>query len=76
MLWFINFEILRDNPDLFQYLKEVIHRESDEELTGDRLIEKAVRMLQGHKEINYNMLLLEQLKYFYKLQPGEVSVGD
>lgn len=41
-----------------------------------KAIEKAIQVLQEDPQVNYEVLLQEQLKEFYKLQPDQATVAD
>jgi hypothetical protein len=79
MIRYINFEILRNNDDLFEYLKKrvVVHELKAKKVTSanvDEVVSTAITLIQSDKSINYNVLVIEQLKQFYNLQANQVSV--
>lgn len=79
MIRYINFEILRNNDDLFEYLKKrvVKHELKAKKVTNenvDEVVNRAITLLQSDQSINYNVLVIEQLKQFYNLQANQVSV--
>lgn len=72
---------MRDNDDLFDYLKKrVLKNELKvKKITNsnvDEVIEIAINLLQSDKSINYSVLMIEQLKQFYNLQVNQVSIWN
>ena len=81
MIRYINYWILRDNDDLFDYLKKKVLKNElkVKKITNsnvDEVIEIAINLLQSDKSINYSVLMIEQLKQFYNLQVNQVSIWN
>jgi len=81
LIRYINYEILRDNDDLFEFFKK---RAMKNELKAkkitnsnvDEIVNKCIALLQSDKLINYNVLVIEQLKQFYNLQANQVTIWN
>ena len=74
MVRYLNILILRKHPNLLEYLARPVQgleMEDDFDLESSvndgKLMEKLANMMQENKEINYEVLLAEQLKEFYLL---------
>jgi hypothetical protein len=81
MIRYINYEILKNNDDLFEYLKKrVIKNElRTKKITNanvDEVVNRWISNLQKEKSINYSVLLIEQLKQFYNLQSTQVTLWN
>lgn len=81
MIQYINYAILRDNDDLFEYLKQKVLKEDlkAKRVTNanvDQVVDLCISHLQSDDNINYSVLVIEQLKQFYNLQPNQVSLWD
>lgn len=63
---FLNFKILTNNKALLHFLK-LKHKISEKD--EDKVLEKAVTLLQEDDDISFDALVSEQLLEFYKLQP-------
>ena len=52
--------------------------EADHDDQGDYMksIDKAISVLQTDPQVNYDVLLQEQLKEFYLLQPEQATLSD
>ena len=52
--------------------------EADNDDQGDYMksIDKAISVLQTDPQVNYGVLLQEQLKEFYLLQPEQATLSD
>ena len=52
--------------------------EADNDDQGDYMksIDKAISVLQTDPQVNYDVLLQEQLKEFYLLQPEQATLSD
>lgn len=78
---YINYEILRTNDDLFEYLKKrVIKYElKAKKITTanvDEIVNRCINLIQGDQSIKYQVLVVEQLKQFYNLQADQVSLWN
>lgn len=49
---------------------------ADESSEYLKSIEKAITVLQEDSQVNYDVLLQEQLKEFYLLQPEQATLSD
>ncbi|CAI2367460.1 unnamed protein product [Moneuplotes crassus] len=81
MIQYINYAILRDNDDLFEYLKQKVLKEDlkAKRVTNanvDQVVDLCISHLQSDDNVNYSVLVIEQLKQFYNLQPNQVSLWD
>ena len=84
---FLNYQILRKNPSLLAYVKSKIQQGKPaqahlilqgppEEADYMRAIERAVAVLMEDSQVDYEVLLQEQLKEFYLLQPEQATIAD
>ena len=81
LIRYINYEILKNNDNLFEYLKKRILKSEfkDKKITSanvDEIVDLCIGLFQSDKTINYNVLVVEQLKQFYNLQANQVTIWN
>ena len=81
MIRYINYEILRDNDNLFEYLKKRVVKfelkvKKITTANVEEVVNRCISLLQSDKTINYNVLVIEQLRQFYNLQANQVTIWN
>ena len=81
LIRYVNYEILKNNDNLFEYLKKrvVKYEFKEKKITNanvDEIVDRWIAMLQSDKTINYKALVIEQLKQFYNLQANQVTIWN
>jgi hypothetical protein len=54
----------------------IIDADNDDQGDYMKSIDKAISVLQTDPQVNYDVLLQEQLKEFYLLQPEQATLSD
>lgn len=66
LLKFVNYEILKSHNSLFEYLKKktlkYFKSKGKKNITVDQILEHSAYLLQSDDKINYDALIVEQLK--------------
>ena len=90
LIRYLNYQILRKSPQLLAYIKNrikltqqmkqtpqaVFEPTQDEAAEYLKAIDKAIQVLQDDPQVNYDVLLHDQLKEFYLLQPEQATLAD
>lgn len=81
LIKYINYEILKTNDNLFEYLKRKVLKEemkpkNIKTADVDEIVDRCIARLQSDKSINYSVLVIEQLKQFYNLQATQVTIWN
>eukprot|EP00347_Sterkiella_histriomuscorum_P021700 403333067 len=66
----------RDNKDLNLLTSVQAQTQLDQDTDYLKAIDKAISVLQEDPQVNYEVLLQEQLKEFYLLQPEQATLAD
>jgi hypothetical protein len=76
---FLNYEILKNNPSLFEFLVDLIENDDseirDQIRTHKDLLEQAVRRMTTEKKLDFDVTTNQQLKYFYLLSPNPSKIS-
>ena len=72
---YLNQTILTKNPDLFNFLKTK-HDIKDAANDLQRQLERVIAIMQDDDQINFDVLINEQLQEFYKSQPQQSTLSD
>ena len=81
LIRYINYEILKNNDDLFEHFKKKVMKTElqAKKVTNanvDEIVNRCIALLQSDKSVNYDILVIEQLKQFYNLQANQVSIWN
>ena len=63
------------NPELFNFLKTK-HQIKDSQNDVQRQLERVISVLQDDDQINFDVLINEQLQEFWKCQPQQSTLSD